>query len=105
MEEFNDHFLEFKDKSHEAAFVLEHDVGFEKWNRSHLPGNNYDVMTTNIAESLNGILIDEREYPVASIFNSTAKRFEELCWERHAHVLKTKVNDMVSAAERITRKK
>ncbi|KAH0776479.1 hypothetical protein KY290_007890 [Solanum tuberosum] len=29
LEEFNDHFFEFKDKSPEEAFVLEHDVGFE----------------------------------------------------------------------------
>ncbi|KAG5579852.1 hypothetical protein H5410_050479 [Solanum commersonii] len=30
LEEFNDHFVEFKDKFPEAAFVLEHEVGFEK---------------------------------------------------------------------------
>ncbi|KAG5579874.1 hypothetical protein H5410_050501 [Solanum commersonii] len=29
-QEFNDHFVEFKDKFPEAAFVLEHEVGFEK---------------------------------------------------------------------------
>ena len=103
--EFNDHFLEFKDKSHEAVFVLEHDVGFEKWSRVHFPSNRYDVMTTNIVESLNAMLIDEREYPVASIFNSVAKRFGELFRERHGYVLKPKGNNMVSDAERIPRKK
>ena len=30
LEEFNNQFLEFKDKSLEADFVIEHDVGFEK---------------------------------------------------------------------------
>lgn len=30
LENFNDYFLKFKDKSPEEAFVLEHDVGFEK---------------------------------------------------------------------------
>ena len=103
LEEFNDHFLEFKDKSHEAAFVLEHDVGFEKWSRVHFLGNRYDVMTTNIVESLNAMLIDEREYPVASIFNSVAKRWR-LFRERHGYVLKPKGNNMVSDAERIPRK-
>ncbi|KAG5580534.1 hypothetical protein H5410_051161 [Solanum commersonii] len=49
LEEFNNHFLEFKDISPEATFFLEHDVGFEKWSRTHFPGNMYDVMTTNIA--------------------------------------------------------
>ncbi|KAG5611131.1 hypothetical protein H5410_022412 [Solanum commersonii] len=91
LKEFNDHFLEFKDKSPEAAFVLEHDVGFEKWSRAYFLGNMYDVMTTNIAESLNAMLIDERE-PVTSIFNSIAKRFGELFRERHAYVLKSKKN-------------
>ena len=61
-------------------------------------------MTTNIAESLNGILIDEREYPVASIFNSIDQRFGELFRERHAYVLKSKGNSIVSAAERIAKK-
>ncbi|KAH0784216.1 hypothetical protein KY290_003814 [Solanum tuberosum] len=90
LKEFNDHFLEFKDKSPEAAFVLEHDIGFEKWSKAHFTGNMYNVMTTNIADSLNAMLIDEREYPVASIINSIAKRFGELFRERHAYVLKSK---------------
>jgi len=105
LEEFNDHFLEVKDISPEAAFVLENDVGFEKWSRAHFPGNMYDVMTTNIAESLNTMLIDEIEYPMTSIFNSIAKRFGELFRARHAYVLKSKGNKMVTAAERIARKK
>ncbi|XP_049373974.1 uncharacterized protein LOC125839022 [Solanum verrucosum] len=105
LEKFHDHFLEFKDKSPEAAFVLEHDVGFEKWSRAYSPGNRYDVMTTNIAESLNAMLIDEREYPETFIFNSIVKRFGELFREMHAHVLKSKGNKMMPTAERIARKK
>ncbi|KAG5579592.1 hypothetical protein H5410_050219 [Solanum commersonii] len=94
-----------RDKSPEAAFVLEHDVGFEKWSRAYSPGNRYDVMTTNIAESLNAMLINEREYPVAFIFNLIAKRFGESFREIHAHVLKSKGNKMVPTAERIARNK
>lgn len=37
----------------------------------------YDVMTTNIAESLKSILMDEREYLVSYIFNSIAIKFGE----------------------------
>ncbi|KAH0714781.1 hypothetical protein KY284_007686 [Solanum tuberosum] len=77
LEEFNDHFAEFKDKSPEAPVILEHEVGFRKWNRAHFPSTRYDVMTTNIVESLNAMLIDEREYLVASIINLIAKRFGE----------------------------
>ncbi|XP_055800526.1 uncharacterized protein LOC129869991 [Solanum dulcamara] len=92
---------EFKNKCPEAAFVLEHEIDFEKWSRAYFLGNRYDVMTTNIAESLNAMLIDEREYPMAFIFNSIAKRFGEFFRERHAYVLKSKDNKIVPCAERI----
>ncbi|XP_049358478.1 uncharacterized protein LOC125823100 [Solanum verrucosum] len=81
-EEFDNHFVEFKNKCPATAVILEYDIGFEKWSRTHFPGNRYDVMSTNIDESLNAMLIDERKYPVASIFNSIAKRFGELFRER-----------------------
>ncbi|KAF3662608.1 hypothetical protein FXO38_11087 [Capsicum annuum] len=42
--------------------------------RAYFPGNRFDVMTTNIVESVNAMLIVEREYPVTSIFNSITKR-------------------------------
>ncbi|KAH0743957.1 hypothetical protein KY290_031950 [Solanum tuberosum] len=71
-------YLEFKNKCPAAAVVLEHDIGFEKWSRTHFPGNRYDVMTTNIAESLNVM-------------------------ERHAYILKSMGNQMVPAAEKIAR--
>ncbi|XP_016571234.2 uncharacterized protein LOC107869192 [Capsicum annuum] len=60
-------------------------------------------MTTNIAESVNAMLIDEREYPVASIFNSIAKRFGEIFRERRAYILKCKDNKFVPTAEKILR--
>ncbi|KAG5632222.1 hypothetical protein H5410_003939 [Solanum commersonii] len=52
LEEFNNHFIEFKNKCLAVA-IHEYDIDFEKWSRAHFPGNRYDVMTTNIAESLN----------------------------------------------------
>ncbi|XP_015170969.1 uncharacterized protein [Solanum tuberosum] len=97
--------LELKNKCPAAVIVLEYDIGLVKWGRAHFPGNRYDVMTTNIAESLNAMLIDEREYSVASIFNSIAKRFGELFRERHAYILKSVVNQMVPSVEKIARKK
>ncbi|KAH0661605.1 hypothetical protein KY284_026536 [Solanum tuberosum] len=72
-----------------AAIVLEYDIDFEKWSRARFPGNRYDVMTTNIAESLNAMLIDEREYPVASIFNLIAKRKYDLIKIPCAHAMAT----------------
>ena len=73
-DEFSDNFVELKSKYPEAAHVLKNVFGFEKWSRAHFSGNRYDVMTTNITESLNSILMDEREYPVSYIFNSIAKK-------------------------------
>ncbi|KAM3251480.1 hypothetical protein P3L10_005550 [Capsicum annuum] len=76
-DEFSDNFVKLNSKCPEAAHVLENVRSFKKWSRAHFSGNRYDVMTTNIAESLNSILIDEREYPVLYIFNSIAKKFGE----------------------------
>ncbi|KAF3621848.1 hypothetical protein FXO38_31633 [Capsicum annuum] len=89
-------------KCPEATHVLENVLGFEKWNRAHFLGNRYGVMTTNIAESLNSILMDEWEYPVSYIFNSVAKKFGEKFREQHAFV-GGKENIFVPSAERILR--
>ncbi|XP_047251578.1 uncharacterized protein LOC107879422 [Capsicum annuum] len=102
-EKFSDHFVEFKNYCPEAAFFLKHELGFEKWSRAYFPADRFDVMTTTIAESVNAMLIDEREYPVASIFNSIAKRFGKIFRERRAYVLKCKNNKFVPAAEKILR--
>ncbi|PHT38628.1 hypothetical protein CQW23_22201 [Capsicum baccatum] len=59
------------------------------------------MMTTNITKSVNAMLIDESEYPMASIFNSIAKRFDEIFRERRAYGLKCKDNKFVSAVEKI----
>ncbi|PHU20137.1 hypothetical protein BC332_11288 [Capsicum chinense] len=85
-----------------VAHVLENVLGFEKWSRAHFPGNRYDVMTTTIAESLNSILMDEREYPVSYIFNSIAKIFGGKFRERHTFI-GAKENIFVPSAERILR--
>ncbi|KAG5570625.1 hypothetical protein H5410_060391 [Solanum commersonii] len=68
-----------KNKFPAEAVVLEHDIDFKKWSRVHFRGNRYDMMTTNIAESLNVM-------------------------ERHAYILKSMGNQMLPAVEKITRK-
>ncbi|KAH0723904.1 hypothetical protein KY289_006948 [Solanum tuberosum] len=80
LEEFDNYFVEFKNKCPTAVVVLENDIGFEKWSKAHFSGNRYDVMTINIAESLNAM-------------------------ERHAYILKSMGNQMVPAVEKIARKK
>ncbi|XP_047253728.1 uncharacterized protein LOC107844500 [Capsicum annuum] len=59
-------------------------------------------MTTNITESLNSILMEEREYLVSYIFNSIAREFGEKFRERHAFVY-GKENIFMPDAKRILR--
>ncbi|KAM3202772.1 hypothetical protein P3L10_030397 [Capsicum annuum] len=59
-------------------------------------------MTTNIAESLNSILMYEREYPMSYIFNSIAKKIGEKFRERHAFI-DGEENIFMPSAERILR--
>ncbi|KAM3266008.1 hypothetical protein P3L10_003002 [Capsicum annuum] len=83
VDEFSEHFAELKNNIPKATHILENVLGFEKWRRAHFPGNRYNVMTTNIAESLNSVLMDKRE-------------------ERHAFVAGQN-NKFVLCAERILR--
>ncbi|XP_049405964.1 uncharacterized protein LOC125869420 [Solanum stenotomum] len=41
-----------------------HDVGYERWSRSHATVNCGRMMTSNIAECINGCLVDARQLPV-----------------------------------------
>ncbi|KAF3649419.1 hypothetical protein FXO37_18975 [Capsicum annuum] len=68
---------------------------------AHFPNNRYDVITRNIIESINSMLISEREYLVASIFNLISKRFGAIFRKRPAYVLKYKDNKFVSTDEKI----
>ncbi|KAM3270898.1 hypothetical protein P3S67_029100 [Capsicum chacoense] len=100
--EFRENFEELKNSYPEAAYVLENVLGFEKWSGANFSGNRYDVMTTNIPESLNSILMDEQEYPVSYIFNSVAKTIGEKFREQYAYV-DGKKNIFVPCAEKILR--
>ncbi|XP_059306291.1 uncharacterized protein LOC132057694 [Lycium ferocissimum] len=66
---FNDHFEETRYINAEVADYLEN-VGFRKWNRAYFPGNRYDVLTSNIAESVNSMFNKEREFPITALFNT-----------------------------------
>ncbi|XP_016571230.1 uncharacterized protein LOC107869188 [Capsicum annuum] len=99
---FSADFAKLKNNIHEAGHVLENVLSFEKWSKAHFPGNRYDVMNTNIIESLNVMLIDERKYLVSHIFNLIARKIGENFRERHAFV-DSKDNKFVLCAERILR--
>ncbi|EOA12338.1 hypothetical protein CARUB_v10007906mg, partial [Capsella rubella] len=62
-------------------------IGFEHWTKSHFVGERYNLMTRNIAESLNNILTMERDYPIISILETIRTTLE--------NILPPKVNEMV----------
>ncbi|XP_016574392.1 uncharacterized protein LOC107872111 [Capsicum annuum] len=101
-DEFSENFEKLKYNCPEVAHVLQNVLRFQKWSRAHLLGNRYKVMTKNIAESLNSVLMDEREYPVPYIFNSIAKKFGKKFRERYAYV-NGKENIFVPYEEKILR--
>ncbi|XP_059280955.1 uncharacterized protein LOC132034577 [Lycium ferocissimum] len=73
-QKFNEHFQQLRNKCPKAANCLE----FDKWSRAYFLANSFDVLTTNIAESLNSMLRDETEYPVTALFTFISKRFAEI---------------------------
>lgn len=48
---------------HRVKDYLE-DIGYEKWSRVHAPVNRGQIMTSNIAECINGCLVEARELPI-----------------------------------------
>ncbi|XP_020412431.1 uncharacterized protein LOC109947187 [Prunus persica] len=77
--EFDCHFRNIKRKEHVAQYLEE--AGLYKWSRAHMDGRRYNVMTTNIAESINSVLRFARMLPVVhligEIVNLLVKWFTE----------------------------
>ncbi|KAL0713917.1 hypothetical protein Bca4012_020895 [Brassica carinata] len=42
-------------------------IGLEHWSRSHFEGKRYNIMTSNLAESLNAELAEARGYPIVPL--------------------------------------
>ena len=58
-------------------------VGLDRWTRSHAPSRWYNIMTTNISELLNVVLVKVRELPITAFLNEIQllckKWFHECC--------------------------
>ncbi|KAG5610938.1 hypothetical protein H5410_022219 [Solanum commersonii] len=78
---FSDHFNLIRDLVPQVATHLER-VGFHRWSRAFFPKNRYNIMTTNIAESVNSMFLDERECPITALFDAINRRFAEKFHER-----------------------
>ncbi|XP_048593423.1 uncharacterized protein LOC111215237 [Brassica napus] len=89
-------FKDIKDKCPELAKYLE-ESDFRKWARSYAPANRYNIMTTNIAESLNSMLKMPRELPIISLLETIRLTMTTWFFERreaaakHKHLVTPKV--------------
>ncbi|XP_059294527.1 uncharacterized protein LOC132047508 [Lycium ferocissimum] len=91
---FNNHFNQIRDMVPGATEHLR-SAGFHRWSREfcfrnkylHITvSNTYNLMTTNIAESVNAMFNVEREFSIIALFDSINRRFTEKFHERLARV-------------------
>ncbi|KAL0674818.1 hypothetical protein Bca4012_002799 [Brassica carinata] len=66
--DFYRHFNEIKMVDINCADYLVR-AGFEHWTRSHCHGLRYNIMTSNVAESLNAALAEARGYPIVALLD------------------------------------
>ncbi|KAG5615603.1 hypothetical protein H5410_015427 [Solanum commersonii] len=84
--EFNDHFNQKRDLVPKAAETLER-LGFHTWNRAFYSRNRYNIMTSNIAESVNSMFDVEREFPIIALFDEINSRFALLFHQRRMELV------------------
>ncbi|XP_049400113.1 uncharacterized protein LOC125864245 [Solanum stenotomum] len=94
------HFEQIRIINAEVADYLEN-IGFHKWSRAYFPGNRYDVLTSNIAESVNAMFNEAREFPIIALFNDISKRWLEKFHERRMAYAKLKTTFVPSAETKI----
>ncbi|PHT82904.1 hypothetical protein T459_11347 [Capsicum annuum] len=107
IEEFNEYLEEIRRKGYgNVVEYLENFIGFKRWSRSHFPGHMYDVITSNIVESVNARLVTERELPIIALFNAIQKLLCRWFHERRGLTLSTNnyLTPAVNALVRETRR-
>ncbi|XP_022842149.1 uncharacterized protein LOC111365876 [Olea europaea var. sylvestris] len=57
-------------------------AGISTWSRAHFVGNRYNVMTNNIAESLNSVLRRQRSFPITSLIENITSLMQRWFYER-----------------------
>ncbi|XP_013694559.1 protein FAR1-RELATED SEQUENCE 6-like [Brassica napus] len=68
-----------------AAYLEKADVRL--WSRAFFQGDRYDIMTSNIVESINKVLKDAREYPIAFFLDEVRKVISRWFMERREHAM------------------
>ena len=75
-----------------------------KWARSHFDGRRYCIMTTNIAECLNGILKNARELPITKLVEHIRGLLQKWFWERREAAAKMSTPMTKWAEKRLRRR-
>ncbi|KAL5551767.1 hypothetical protein UlMin_001943 [Ulmus minor] len=66
------------------------EVGYEMWSRAYSKGRRYNIMTTNISECINAILVKERELPVTALAEEMRSLVQRWHYERRTEAEKCK---------------
>ncbi|KAM3287852.1 hypothetical protein P3S67_021282 [Capsicum chacoense] len=80
-EEFLDHFNQIANVNPKVAEFLAR-VSLERWSQACCPANRYNIMTSNIAESVNSLSGDEREFPIKAMFEKISEKYSNFFNER-----------------------
>ncbi|XP_031743970.1 uncharacterized protein LOC116404743 isoform X2 [Cucumis sativus] len=62
-------------------------VGFKRWSRTYSRKRRYQIMTTNICESLNSKLKIGRDLPVASLFEVIREFLQQWFYEKKSSIM------------------
>ncbi|KAH9694855.1 SWIM-type domain-containing protein [Citrus sinensis] len=65
-----------------AADYLENNVGTCNWARSEFEGRRYNILTTNIAESVNSLMREPRKFPVTHLVDHFRKTLQQWFYDR-----------------------
>lgn len=89
--EFNEVYEIIRRQNSELYTYLQ-TADIKMWARSHFPGDRYDIMTSNFAECINGVLKEERAFPVAYFVDSIRKMLSRWFAERREKAASLKTN-------------
>ncbi|XP_062085443.1 uncharacterized protein LOC133791538 [Humulus lupulus] len=104
IEELNKHFDQIRKTYPRVTKYLEDDVKLYKWSRVHFSGDQYEVITTNIVETMDNLMRKAREYLIVAMIDfilSTMGQWFFTC-RREAYAVTT---PLTSTREEILRKR
>lgn len=95
--DFNEHMRRLRCMSNDTFIYLQN-VGFHKWSRAHFPGRRYNIMTTNIAESINKVLKYARRLPITIMAEFIRATMQKWFTER-VHIAREQVSFLTHWAD------